>query len=292
MERATVGAMLPFHLRDIAGERVPPIVLASPHSGTHYPDSFLADVAPGRLALMRAEDRFVDMLVSRTAEQLDLPLLTAVFGRTYIDLNRDPTELDPLILTGAPRFKLSERVRAGLGVLPRVATPGVAIYRGPLRLEEAYRRIVEVHEPYHRQLATLLARARGANGYAVLIDCHSMPSLPPRQGQAGAAMVIGDRNGMSSDPRIGDWLQTLLERDFRTARNAPYAGGYSTEYHGNPALGTHAVQLEIDRSLYLDPASLSPNGNFTTTEASIRAALTRLLSRLRTDFSSLRQAAE
>ncbi|MBV7256511.1 N-formylglutamate amidohydrolase [Pacificimonas sp. WHA3] len=269
--------MSAFFLRDIAGPRISPVVLASPHSGTEYPDEFLRDAMPGRHALMRAEDRLVDRLVMPVAEAHDLPLLSARWGRTYIDLNRAPEELDSAILDGAPRALRSDRVRAGLGVLPRIATPGVPIYRRPLPLSEAHRRIAEVHEPYHRQLGALLARARAANGFAILIDCHSMPPLPRRAGRRGAEAVLGDRHGDSCDRRFSKSMETALSRHFRTARNTPYAGGYATAYFGEPNMAAHALQIEIDRSLYLDMTSLMPGPGFARVSAALGEGISLFL---------------
>ncbi len=284
--------MSPYFLRDIVGDHISPIVLASPHSGREYPAEFLANVLPDQMALARAEDRFVDRLVMPAAEKYDLPLIHARWGRTYLDLNRDPADLDSAILTGAPQFGASARVKAGLGILPRIATPGVPLYGKPMALSEAHKRIREVHEPYYGKLGALLARARAANGFAILIDCHSMPTLPRYSGRQGADIVLGDRHGQSSDARITRWIEAAFRHDFQTARNVPYAGGFATGYFGVPAMGTYAVQLEIDRSLYLDPATLEPSENFAAMSDHFSDMIATLGERLASSFEGQRMAAE
>ncbi|MGB3723693.1 MAG: N-formylglutamate amidohydrolase [Pacificimonas sp.] len=284
--------MSAWFLKDTASSFVAPVVLASPHSGRAFPPGFLENVLPDQAALARAEDRLVDELVMPARKAFDLPLLYARWSRTYLDLNRDVTELDPAIVTGAPAFQPSARVKSGLGVLPRIATPGVPLYSEPLSLEEAHRRIREVHIPYHAKLGALLARARAANGFAVLIDCHSMPPLPRRNGRSGPRIVLGDRDGKSADRRITACMESSWGRDVETARNAPYAGGYATAHFGVPAMGTHAVQLEIDRSLYLNMATLTPNADFAAVSARVTDMVGDLLARLGREFGLSQIAAE
>ena len=163
----------------------------------------------------------------------------------------------------------NDRLRAGLGVIPRVATPGVPLYKAKLPRSEAKARLSAVHGPYHTALAALLQRARAANGYAVLLDCHSMPPLPASGGRSGAEIVIGDRHGKSCDESFRLILRRELERHFRIAENRPYAGGHSTQAHGQPAEGIHALQIEIDRSLYMDLETLLPGEGFAQTEQAL-----------------------
>ncbi len=240
-----------------------PVVLASPHSGREYPPAFLAATRLTLAQLRRAEDAFVAELIEPAASAHGVPLLAARYGRSWLDLNRAAAEIDPAMVVDpldADPAQASERVAAGLGVIPRVAAQGLDIYAGRLRHAEIAARLGEVHAPYHAALANLLDTARAAHGFAVLLDCHSMPT--PTAG-AAPQVVLGDRFGTSAD----GGLVTAIERVFaaaglRVARNAPYAGGYTTAHHGVPAEGIHAVQIEIDRALYMDPARLVRHAGF------------------------------
>lgn len=209
--------------------------------------------------LRRAEDPFVDALLDGVD---GVPVLRARYARAFLDLNRADDELDPGMFDGAPPFptRATDRVSAGLGVLPRVAGQGLDIYRRRLAPDEARSRIIALHRPWHARITELLARAQARHGHAILIDCHSMPqpagALPPQ-------IILGDRHGTSASPA----LVTLIERHFRAAgwrvgRNLPYAGGHTTAFHGAPGAGVHAVQIEIDRGLYMDPQKLVRHNGF------------------------------
>ena len=241
-----------------------PLVLASPHSGRDYPPGFIAATRLTLAQLRRAEDAYVDTLLA-DAVGAGVPLIAARFGRGWLDLNRSPHELDPAMfvepLDDHPD-QTGERVAAGLGVVPRVAAHGLDIYPGRLPVADARARLASVHAPYHAMLHNLLDRARQRHGYAVLVDCHSMPTPPAAYG-APPEIVLGDLHGRSANGA----LMTLIEAHwqaagFRVARNMPYAGGFTTAQHGRPLQGIHAVQLEIDRALYMDPARLQRHGGF------------------------------
>jgi N-formylglutamate amidohydrolase len=181
-------------------------------------------------------------------------LLRALFPRAYLDVNREPYELDPQIFDGRlPDFAntRSLRVAVGLGTIPRVVGDAQPIYRKPIPVADGLRRIETLYRPYHAQLKTLLERARGWFGVAVLLDCHSMPSNAADV--SGLDIVLGDRYGASAAPPVVDVLESSLKRaGYRVRRNKPFAGGYITEHFGSPADGVHAVQIEIARALYLD----------------------------------------
>ena len=238
-----------------------PVVFASPHSGAHYPDCLLrrAQVAP--IELRRTEDAFVDELFAE-APRFGAALIRAEFARSFVDLNRDASEVDVAMFEDAPQLyrhqQTNDRVRAGLGCLPRVAAGGLAIYGSPLPWAEGRRRLVHVHSGYHAALKRLVTAARTlGNGKAVLIDCHSMPSNV-RKGSRLPHVVLGDRFGSSCSHR----LVAAAERAFRamgyvTGRNAPYAGGFTTRTYGRPREGLHALQIEINRRLYMDEASVT-----------------------------------
>ena len=230
-----------------------PVVLNSPHSGAHYPQDFLAASRLDAVTLRRSEDAFVDELFAAAAAQ-GAPLLRARFPRAFLDLNREPFELDPQMFSGRlPDFAntRSLRVAAGLGVIPRVVGDAQPIYREPMPVDAALRRIAALHRPYHARLGELIETAHRRFGLALLIDCHSMPSSSPDVG--GADIVLGDRYGSSAARWVVDAVESALRAGgLNVRRNKPYAGGYITEHYGAPATGRHAVQIEINRSLYMN----------------------------------------
>jgi N-formylglutamate amidohydrolase len=233
-----------------------PFVFSSPHSGRLYPSEFLAISRLDPKTLRRSEDCFVDKLFHPVAS-LGAPLISARFPRAYLDLNREPYELDPeLVIEPLPAHANTQsiRVAGGLGTVARIVADGEEIYSSPLPLAAVLERIEQLYFPFHTELSRLVTQTRETFGYAVLIDCHSMPSTAMAPGGAQRPdIVIGDRFGASADPRL-----TLLIRDefqsrgFKVQLNRPYAGGYITEHHGRPARGAHAIQLEINRGLYMN----------------------------------------
>lgn len=256
-----------------------PLVIASPHSGRDYPPEFLARTRLTLAQLRRAEDPYVDNLLDGAAA-LGVPRLSARFGRSWLDLNRAPDELDPAMYVDpldVHADQASDRVVAGLGVVPRIAAQGLDIYPTRLRLDDARRRIAAVHAPWHVTLERLLRAAHDVHGHAILLDCHSMPTPPPAPGGA-PQVVIGDLHGRSASPA----LVALIEAHFRgcglrVARNVPYAGGYTTAHHGRPEHGIHAVQIEIDRALYMDPQRLTRHMGFATVAVHLQGLAARLI---------------
>jgi N-formylglutamate amidohydrolase len=235
-----------------------PIVLNSPHSGAHYPAAFLAAAKLDALTLRRSEDAFVDELFT-PATAHGVPMLRARFPRAFLDLNREPYELDPQMFSGRlPDFAntRSLRVAAGLGVIPRVVGDAQPIYREPIPVEAALRRIATLHRPYHAKLGELIETAQRRFGFTLLVDCHSMPSTSPDVG--GCDIVLGDRYGSSAARWIVDAVENALRGcGLIVRRNKPYAGGYITEHYGAPAAGRHALQIEINRGLYMDERALT-----------------------------------
>lgn len=237
-------------------------VFSSPHSGSEYPVALRLRSRLSMPALRASEDALVDELFG-SAPARGAPLLAAAVPRAWLDLNRAPTELDPALIQGIQPQGLNQRVAAGLGVIPRVVSEGAEIYRGKIRLEEAEDRIRDIHVPYHKTLEALMTRAREAFGIAVLFDCHSMPSealrASPRVNGRSPEIVLGDRFGASASRGLVSLTQQAFEAEgFTVVRNAPFAGGYITQRHGRPARGLHAIQIEIDRGLYLDQRRLEP----------------------------------
>lgn len=243
-----------------------PALINSPHSGDRFPESFLAASQLSRETLRRASDLFVDRLTEPLAA-LGASVMRAHLPRSFLDLNREPFELDPRLIAGplpAEANTRSLRVAGGLGTIPRVIGDQVEIYAGKLPLGEALRRIEQVHLPYHRRLTALLADLAAEHGGVVLIDCHSMPSNGSgRPARPLPDLVLGDRFGASAAPALVDTLEAIASRlGFRVERNQPYAGGYITEHYGHPAFGRHAIQIEINRAVYMNEAELQPHAGF------------------------------
>ncbi len=256
------------------GALTSPVVLSSPHSGRVYPERFLRSARLDAATLRRSEDAFVDDLFE-PAVALGLPLLRAHFPRAYLDLNREPYELDPRMFDGRlPAYvnTRSVRVAGGLGTIARVVGDSQEIYAKRLPVEEGLRRIEDLHKPYHAALQALLYRAQRRFGVAVLVDCHSMPSssitgtADPatwRDEITKADFVLGDRYGTSCARLVIDVAESALrEFGYAVERNKPYAGGFITEHYGRPASGFHALQIEINRGLYMDEKAMTRSQGF------------------------------
>jgi N-formylglutamate amidohydrolase len=273
-----------------------PFVFNVPHAGAVYPLSFLSESRLDALALRRSEDAYVDDLFDRTAE-LGAPLMAACFPRAYLDLNREPYELDPRMFDGRlPPFAntRSMRVAGGLGTVPRIVADGQEIYRRKLSVDEAMRRIEWLYKPYHRMLRQLVHRTSRAFGHAVLIDCHSMPSTSvSREDGAKADIVLGDRYGTSCATILTDIVdETLRRRGYTVVRNKPYAGGFITEHYGEPALGRHALQIEINRALYMDERTLEKAERFDNLRRDLTEVFASVTREIGNDFNPHRIAAE
>jgi N-formylglutamate amidohydrolase len=238
-----------------------PVVLSVPHAGRAYSEALLAAARLPRRKLETLEDRLVDRLVWR-AVAAGAGAVIADAPRAEIDLNRDERELDPALVVPRPRgselFE-SARTRGGLGLVPDRIVGAGAIWRQRLTAQELARRVETIHRPYHQALGDALKAARRKFGIAILLDCHSMP---PRGG-GQASIVLGDRHGASAARDLADAAERAVEEaGFAFARNIPYAGGHITERHGKPSEGVHALQIEIDRALYLGPDLRSPGPGF------------------------------
>lgn len=253
--------------------RTAPIIFASPHSGRRYPPELLAGARISLISLRRSEDAYVDELFAGAAAH-GASVLSATVARAYVDLNRDPNELDPEMFDERPPASPhsgSARVQAGLGAIPRVSGDGQSIYRRKLTLADAERRIVAVHRPYHALLESLVAETKEQFGCAVLVDCHSMPNNA--RGAHAPDIVLGDRYGASCHPSVTALAEATLRRlGYRVARNTPFAGGHTTQTYGRPTAGVHALQIEISRGLYLDERTLERTNGYTR----VRADMTRL----------------
>ena len=260
----------PFALSVPDRPRVP-LIFASPHSGRLYPARFVRQSRLGALSLRRSEDAFVDELFAG-ALAIGAPLLAARFPRAYLDANRAPTELDPSMFEDAlavPVEPAGPRVAAGLGVIPKIVRDGAEIYGAKIPAREAAERLTRLHRPYHAALGRLVQDTRRQLGVAVLIDCHSMPSLA-----AAPDIVLGDRYGLSADSLVTRAAErAFAAQGFRVARNVPYAGGYTTQLYGCPARGLHALQVEVNRGLYLSEDRVEPTAGFAALASRIAEAL-------------------
>ncbi|HXG78629.1 MAG TPA: N-formylglutamate amidohydrolase [Methyloceanibacter sp.] len=258
-----------------------PLVFNSPHSGRVYPRAFLAASRLDPLALRRSEDAYVEELFGFVTE-LGAPLLYAHFPRAYLDVNREPYELDPVLFRdGLPHYANTQSVRVvgGLGTIARIVSESDEIYREPLSVNAALERINRLYTPYHETLSSLLDEANRAFGFSVLVDCHSMPSSPIAE-QAGVRpdFVLGDRFGTSCSGELTRLAAGQLKaQGYAVALNKPYAGGYITEHYGRPHKGQHALQIEINRALYMDETSFEKCSGFARLKEDLESMVRALI---------------
>ncbi len=243
-----------------------PFVFSSPHSGRDYPPDFLSESALDSHAIRSSEDAFIDQIFG-AAPDLGAPLLAARAPRAFIDLNRGPDELDPAVIEGVERPSHNPRISSGLGVIPRVVSGGRHIYRGKMARDLAEARLLSWWHPWHGELRDLVDSTHRDFGETVLIDCHSMPheaiEIQSRAGQPKPQIVLGDRFGASASRDVVDRIATAFEAaGLRVSRNMPFAGAYITQAYGRPSRNIHAVQIEIDRQLYMDEAMIEPHDGF------------------------------
>lgn len=285
----------PFTVTEPATQTIP-FVFNVPHAGAIYPASFLASSRLDAVALRRSEDAFVDELFGDVME-LGAPLMTAHFPRAYLDLNREPYELDSRMFDGRlPSFAntRSMRVAGGLGTIPRIVADGQEIYRSRLPVDEALHRVEWLYKPYHRTLRNLVRRTAQLFGHAILIDCHSMPSSSvSREDGAKADIVLGDRYGTSCATLLIDLVEAALRGcGYTVVRNKPYAGGFITEHYGEPALGRHALQIEINRVLYMDERSMQKKTAFSVLADDLTQAFAQVIADIEGELTTRPIAAE
>ena len=245
--------------------RVLPLVIASPHSGSDYPSEFVAASRLDPVTLRRSEDAFVDEIFA-AAPSLGAPMLAARFPRAYLDVNREAYELDPAMFAEAlPDYvnARSPRVRMGLGTIARVVASGEEIYGGKLCFADAKARIDSLYRPYHAALGRLVEETAAAFGFCLVVDCHSMPSGANGAGREAADIVLGDCHGASCAPQLVETARHYLSQcGFAVALNAPYAGGFTTGHYGRPRQRRHALQIEINRAIYMDEHSYRRRSGF------------------------------
>lgn len=272
---------LPYELRRPADQRIP-FVFNSPHSGQVYPPAFLQQSQLDAQTIRRSEDCFVDQLFAASV-MLGAPMLVAHFPRAYLDVNREPYELDAKMFSDSlPSYANanSARVAGGLGTVPRLVGEGQEIYAQKLPVEEALGRITTIYKPYHALLAGMLVETRSRFGYGVLVDCHSMPT-GIRFPESGLRpdFIIGDRFGTSCSPELTHTaIHILREMGYAVAHNKPYAGGYITEHYGRPLKRFHALQIEVNRGLYLNEHNYERKSGFGQLQRDISQFLADLVS--------------
>jgi len=265
-----------------------PFVFASPHSGRYYPEDFVTASRLDPLRLRRSEDSFVDQLFS-SAPSFGAPLLTARYPRAYVDPNREAYELDPAMFEDPlPDYVNtgSVRVSAGLGTVARVVTNGEEIYEHKLTFAEAKRRIDHVYTPYHTALRQLIGHTKAAFGICYLIDCHSMPSTGgPMEDDPGSQrvdVVLGNNHGNACAPELIQFVEEqFTDLGLTVRRNNPYSGGYTTRHYGQPQNGVHALQIELNRALYMDEICIEKHAGFDDLMGKITVFLSEL-----SDFQS------
>lgn len=262
----------PFTIENAMEPKVP-FVFNSPHSGRNYRVDFVNSSRLDQREIRSSEDAFVDHLY-KDAVSLGAPFIAANFPRVYLDVNREPYELDPKMFEGKlPSYvnTRSLRVAGGLGTIARIVNDNKEIYRHRIPMEEGMERIETLYRPYHMAVRSTLARVRQLYGAAILIDCHSMPSTTHANGNmVKTDFILGDRFGSSCDPAITERATEILETmGFSVSRNLPYAGGFITEHYGRPDRNVHALQIEINRGLYMDEKTLTPKPHFSAVRRSL-----------------------
>ena len=276
--------------------RALPVVLNSPHSGACYSPEFLAASRLDKTAIRRSEDSYVDELLAGSVA-VGCPLLRANFPRAWLDVNREPYELDPKMFDGhLPTYAnvRSMRVAGGLGTIARIVSESEEIYARPLKVSEALARIDSVYKPYHRLLRQLVLDTRARFGLAILVDCHSMPSSARiAHGRTRPDIVLGDRYGTSCAGVLTDYVAARLgQRGYSVSRNKPYAGGFITEHYGQPQRGLHSLQIEFNRRLYMDEVTLEKIPGFDRLAADLAAVVADLGGALADGLLSRPEAAE
>lgn len=270
---------VPYHLRR-PEKRTSFVVFSSPHSGSDYPAEMLDRSVLSPQTLRSSEDAYVDRLFEGVPNH-GAAFLNAVYPRAWVDLNRRIDELDPALIDTVVGRSLNARVLSGLGVIPRVVAGGRAIYSGKLTRAEADLRIAQVWQPYHLMLETLLRETKTLFGQVLLIDCHSMPreALKHVRTPSGARpqIVLGDRYGASAAEAFVDGVEAAFRTEgFDVMRNVPFAGAYISQHYGRPVQHQHCIQIEIDRSLYMDERTLTPSDAYQDVKHAIDRAARRI----------------
>jgi N-formylglutamate amidohydrolase len=244
-----------------------PVLLSVPHSGRDYPDWLVAMAASGRASLTSLEDPLVDRLAWR-AIQHGAGAVIARTPRAAVDCNRAEDEVDPSVIDGARRGRVTARARGGLGIIPARTQQHGYLWRRAVTPKQLDERLDQAHRPYHRAIEDQLSLLLDRFGCALLLDCHSMP--PPPDGIP--PIVFGDCHGRSAEAWISDEAVAIAARHgFAAGLNDPFAGGHVVERHGAPTRGVHALQIELDRRCYLDDSLSAPGEGFDRAASLIEA---------------------
>lgn len=273
-----------------------PFVFNSPHSGRVYPKSFIEQSRLDAHTIRASEDYYVDQLF-HCVPDIGAPLLKANFPRAWLDANREPYELDPKMFLGPlpPHVNISSlRVGGGLGTIPKIVAENVDIYQHRLPVQDGLDRIEHVYRPYHDALRQLISRTHANFGYSVLVDCHSMPSNIKMSGRdARADFIIGDRYGSSADARLTQIAMLLLQSmGYKAVNNKPYAGGFITEHYGRPHKKLHAIQIEINRGIYVDEESFERKPHFDRLVTDLQLFSEQFMRYVEHEFDEYQRAAE
>lgn len=284
-----------FQYSEPAELRVP-FLFNSPHSGRIYPKSFLEQSVLDNFTIRISEDCYVDLLFNGVVG-LGAAFMAANFPRAFLDVNRERYELDPdMFFEPLPESvpKPSMRVLAGLGTIPKIVATGVQIYNGRIHLDDAMERIEKLYVPYHDHLAAKLLTMRNRFGFAVLIDCHSMPGkLKFFDGGGQPDFILGDQNGQSCANAFVEYAAECLSRKgYQVTLNRPYSGGFITTHYGRPSENIHALQIEINRSLYLDEITREANINFDILQSDLIALSADLMAFPEQELMVCKAAAE
>ncbi len=241
-----------------------PVLVSIPHAGRFYPSALFDNLRLPPDALVRLEDRYADLL-ARDAVAAGATAIAANVARAWIDLNRDEQDLDAEMIDGLDRSNRPApgvKQRGGLGLIPRRLSGLGDLWRNRISAGDVAQRIDTFHRPYHSQVSAILAQMHRLFGTAILLDLHSMPPVPVAAHETPPDFVIGDQFGRSASSRYSEFLvDQIRARGFNVNLNNPYAGDHMLRLHGNVRGGIHAIQLEVDRTLYLQPGLREPNSS-------------------------------
>ena len=254
-----------------------PIIFNSPHSGRYYSKSFLSQSVLSLDKIRLSEDFYVDSLLKPVVE-FGSVLLEACFPRSFVDVNRSSTELDRKLITNAKESLTNARTLAGLGVIPRIVGSGLEIYKTKISSSEVDSRLNNYYFPYHNKLKQVVDNSVNAFGFAILLDFHSMPNSCINQSRNNKSLVpqvvLGNCFGTSCDEKLSEKVFDIFSTSgFRVEMNNPFSGGFITKNYGVPKENAHAIQVEIDRSLYMDEANYTLHSGYSELKKKLRKVI-------------------
>ncbi len=260
-----------------------PFIVCSPHSGRHYPPSFLKQTQLPLEKLRISEDSYIDQLILPFAKY-NLPILHALSPRCYVDVNRSSDELPADCLTNEQQHILSARAKSGLGVIPTCIAQNLYIYPYALTRKQVQARLDRLYHPYHAVLRELINRTKTKFGRAIVLDFHSMPGKLI-SGQTRADFILGNQHGGACHPKTIDMLHhTLCTLGYSVVRNTPYAGGFITQHYGQPHTDVEVIQIEINKDLYLNSRTIAPHAGMDILQTNINSVILSMIETLSTDI--------